>query len=245
MAGVLALWLASPCQAAIAYVNSATPITAGSGAAVAFGATSLTGGNALVVVIRWSSAVTVSSITDTALNTYTQVKTQNMGSDHSAMWYAQGVTGNASNVVTINFSAAATNVYAVNAQYSGLATSSALDATVSGSATGTTVTSPAFSTVQASEVIVIGFAAAGGSGTGFTPSGTSGTYTSRSIEGNNVAGVADFIASSTQSGATATWTWTTSDTIGILVGTFKAPGGGGGTPGCKNGLLLMGVGCEN
>lgn len=244
------LWLASPAQAQIAYVNSASPIVGGSGTPTSFGATSLTTGNLIVVAIRWSGAVTISSITDTALNTYAQAGTQVItGSDHFSIWYAQGVTGNASNVVAINFSAApgGGSVYAVTAQYSGLATSSALDGTpVTATANSSGVTSPTFSTAQASELIVSGFAVAAGNMTTVSPSGTSGAYTARSkstIGSNDIAGVGDFIASSTQSGVTATWSDTATDNIAIVVAAFKAPGGGG-TPGCKNGLLLMGAGCD-
>ena len=64
---------------AIAYVNSATPLTNQSGTNIALGATSLTSGNLIVVHVRYNFGVTISSITDTAGNTYAQIDTQVLG----------------------------------------------------------------------------------------------------------------------------------------------------------------------
>src|SRR5581483_4261976 len=106
----------------ISYINSATPLVGTSGTNIAFSATSLTAGNLIVVQIRWGAvSVTVSSVTDTAGNTYVQAGTdQNMvvgGTDFLSLWYAQNTIGNASNIVTINFSSSSSNVYATTAQY--------------------------------------------------------------------------------------------------------------------------------
>jgi hypothetical protein len=217
---------------AINYVNSASPIIGDSGTPTSFAATSLTAGNLIAVSVRWSGAVTLNSITDTAGNTYAQVDTQVItGSDHMSLWYAQGVTGNGSNVVTLNFSAApgGGSIYAVTAQYSGLATSSTLDTSVKGTHATGPVTSPSFSTAQAEELIVSTASVSAGNGATLTPSGTSGSYNKRTtsiVGGLDITSLADYIASSVQSGATATWSDSASDNIGIIVATFKAPAAG-------------------
>lgn len=213
---------------AIAYVNSANPIVNGSGTDVAFDATSLTAGNLIAVEIRWSgSGITITSITDTAGNTYVQagtdIDTVALGA-HVALWYAQNTAGNGSNIVTIHFSGGGgSGVYVTNAQYSGLATSNALDTTDRAAATSTSVTSAGFTTTTANQLIVSVVGVEGGSGSTLTPSGTSGSYTTRSMSnvGVDVAGIADIIVAATQSGKTATWTSTASDSIAILVATFK------------------------
>lgn len=129
---------------AIAFVNAgyANP---GSTASALTQTQNVTTGNALVVFVGWNtSGVTVTSVTDTAGNTYTPL-TQQASSTlaFGQAFYALNVTGNASNRVTVNFSGSTfCRVYCL--QYSGVATTSAFDEEAN---TGVTSTSAATSNV--------------------------------------------------------------------------------------------------
>lgn len=235
----LVLW-ASAAQAQPAYVNSAPVITAVNATTTPFTATSLTTGNLITVHVRWSTDFQLSSITDTASNTYTAVAPRQTisGTNYNQLWYAFNVTGNASNVVTLTFAGAVTNIYGVTAQYSGLATVSPLNSTTSAVATNTIVTSPSFSTGQTAALIVTAVGVTNGNGSSLTPSGTSGTYTSRTTTGPGVSALGDYIAATLQSGVTATYTDNVSDTMGMIVATFNTANPAGTT----RGLTLLGVG---
>jgi len=67
---------------------------------------STTTGNTLVLFVKWENAGTVTSITDTAGNTWT-IQDQYAVQPGACIAYAQNITGNAANVVTVTFSAAA------------------------------------------------------------------------------------------------------------------------------------------
>lgn len=111
---------------AIAYVNGSSGSSATSSiAATAF---SVTTGNAIIVCIGTDNdpVRTVSSISDTAGNTYSSAGGYTNGVNRIEIWFAQNITGNASNVVTITLSGSAVGRIAVH-QYSGCATSSLQD----------------------------------------------------------------------------------------------------------------------
>lgn len=89
----------------------------------------VTTGNFLVVFVGWNtSGVSVTSVVDTAGNTYTPL-TQRASSTFAfgQLFYSVNVSGNASNKVTVTFSGTVTNCRVYSAQYSGIATSAAYD----------------------------------------------------------------------------------------------------------------------
>jgi hypothetical protein len=220
---------------AIAYVNSGTgrDYSGPSSAALTAAATSLTTGNAIIVGARFydpTGTVTVSSVTDTAGNTYIQgpPKFASGTGEHLVIWHALNVTGHASNVVSVNLSAAVQFWGVVTAQYSGIATSSAYDTTATALNGGATMTTGAFTTAQAEEVI---FAVAQVANTGQTWTAGSG-YTIRAQDASNVTVVQDKIVLAIQTGVTTSIDCSDAGTTkSMLVATFKAAaGGGGGTP---------------
>lgn len=112
---------------AIAFVNAgyANP---GAATSAQTQAQAVTAGNALFVFVGWTaSGITVTSVTDTAGNTYTPL-TQEASSTFAfgQMFYCLNALGNASNRVTATYSGSTfSRVYCV--QYSGVATTSAYD----------------------------------------------------------------------------------------------------------------------
>lgn len=215
---------------AIAVVTSAGGESGSSSvSSQATSAFSATTGNLVCVMIRYDESLSVSSVTDTAGNTYTQAgTTADSGAGKLDIWYAKNIAGNASNVVTANLSGSAAFCVVRAVQYSGLDTSSPLDVTAKGTvASGTTVsTSPAKSTSQADEVVVACGQASTltGAWTALTPTG----YTDEGQDSNHIAIYADQIYSSIQS--SVTWTYTNTDgTVAkaIVVASFKAASAGG------------------
>jgi hypothetical protein len=238
---------------AIAFVNSAEghDYTGAAGGSIAAAALNVTTGNLLVASIRGndSSATGVSSLTDTASNTWTRATSilSNDGIVGHELWYCKNATGNASNVVTANFSGVPTYRGIVVAQYSGVDTSAPLDATATGKTSGaSTVSSGSLSTVQADEVLI----AAGTYENTFSLTWTADTGFTIDIQDSQTAlMLSRKIVSSTQSGITITNTISTSEPQSIVVATFKAAGGGGGPTypqleklprGLSRGILLGG-----
>ena len=161
----------------IAFVNEAHLYVSGASTTIAAAAGNHTSGNLLVVlVVGWFTG-TVSSVSDTAGNTYTWTglrSTYYTADDGFVeIWYAKNITGNASNVVTATYSGSTSYREIEVIQYSGADTDDPFDAgndTETGDAVGAAT---ANSTVaEAGEVIVAGFAfynsGTSTMGTGFT-----------------------------------------------------------------------------
>lgn len=244
LACAVLLALCGTAQAQIAYVGSTSGdnysgSTTTTPAASAF---SVSTGHAIIVGIRYvrTAAEAVSSCSDTASNTYQSAGASvNDGFDTILeLWYALGVTANASNVVTCTMSAAVAYWGVVAADYSGIATTSAFDQAATGveNSGGVTVTSGSFTTTQADELIV-GVAqtnildATWSTGTGLSTIRVQGT--------SNITMLADAIVSTIQTGATATMSNSASNAKTLAVATFKAAAV---TPSSPQSLLLLGVG---
>jgi hypothetical protein len=212
---------------AIAFVNAPTVFEddGGDHSSGATGTFTATAGNTIIVAVWWVNNATnsLTSVTDTAGNSYTLIGTKLLNSvtGKYMQWaYVTNCLGNASNAVTANLNVSA-RITVIAVQYSGLATSSVLDQTASGkdeAGGSATLTSAAFTTTQADELIL-----EWGHAIGSVPTAGAG-YTSR------VATVrtrlAEQIVSTVQTGATATQTLGGADNWSILVATFKMAGGG-------------------
>jgi hypothetical protein len=242
---VLVLLLApiAEASAAIAYVNSTENSNYGGGTTTtpSADAFSVSAGNLIVAAMRFPIITTesVTSVTDTAGNTYQAASgaaDTTPGNDRIEIWYAMNTTANASNVITFHMSTGASFWSIVAAQYSGIATSSAFDAAASGEdgLGNTSVTSGAFSTAQADELIV---GAAQSTGSGTWSAGT-GLTNARVTDGDGIAGLADKIVSATQSSVTATMTSTVTNSKSIAVATFKAAAAASGA----HNQMLLGAG---
>lgn len=149
-------------------------------------AQSVTTGNLLVAAIRGgNNSLTVSTVTDTAGNTFTQCPSARSNtSNMTDIWYAKNITGHASDVVTVNYSGGATFQGVIAMQFVGLSTTSPQDTSANGHATGTSVTSGSFTPAGAGEVAVVVASPSSGAawtaGTGYglqTNSGTSNVQT--------------------------------------------------------------------
>ena len=140
----------------IARVNNTTANNSTSSTTIAAAAANHTGGNLLVVMLKWEGNVALSSVTDTAGNTYT-LKTRSNGTTYSTqIAYAWNITGNAANVVTATWAAAVTWKVISVEQYSGAATAAdpfAAESVAGG--TGTAVDAGNVTTTVADAVICV------------------------------------------------------------------------------------------
>lgn len=207
----------------IAFVNAATgsDFSGASQSGLDAAAANHTTGNLLVVNMRPYAPLgqTVTSVTDTAGNTYSHVASAS-GSDFGVedVWYAKNITGNAANVVRANFSAPVSYVGINVCQYSGCDPTSPLDVTATGSSLAGSVTSGAFTTTQADELIVANAEVGGAFGSTWGVSG----FTIRVQDSQQVSIMADKIVSAIQTAATVTATVSTAGANCIVVATFKA-----------------------
>lgn len=88
-------------------------------------AQSTTTGNAIIVIaVNYSGTTAISTVTDTASNTYTKIGGQTDGDGNVwEIWADYDITGNAANVVTATYAASGRNVCIWAIQVSGLAAS--------------------------------------------------------------------------------------------------------------------------
>src|SRR5438552_2428462 len=123
---------------AITLVNTATATNPNSppSTSLALPASSLTGGNLLVLCMRWDASggsTAVSSIADTAGNSFTRACTVNDGAGSATyceIWYAKNALGNGSNVVTVTFNGTNGGYMVLESlQYSGCDAAAPLDQT--------------------------------------------------------------------------------------------------------------------
>jgi hypothetical protein len=107
-----------------------------------------------------------------------------------------------------------------------------------GSDTGTGTTGSSVVTSANNNMVVA--AHADNNGTSTTISAGTTDYLQTGLNGN----YAQAHRLSTGASQTITWTWTGSQAWANVKVDVIVFGGGGGTPGCKNGLLLLGAGCD-
>lgn len=193
-------------------------------------------GNLIVVGVRWyrSSAQDISSVVDTAGNTYTFISSKNDGADQVELWYAYNVTGNASNVVTVTFSGITSYRVVCVGEFSGAKTSATpLDqAPAGGTATTASVTTGAFTPAEADEVSVA-FSEVANIGNTWTPDTG---YTSQVQDSDTICMMQYKVGPATSS-QTVTATTGSGPTKIIIAATFKQESGGGST----NARLLDGL----
>ncbi len=222
-----------PCWAAIARVNDTTATGSGASTTIAAAAANHTTGNLLVVKLKWETNVALSSVTDTAGNTYTLLPRQ--GTTLSVqMAYSCNITGNVSNVVTATWATSVTWRVSSVTQYSGIAASACFDVQTTASGTGTAVDAGNVTTTVADEVIVV--VATDANSTTWTAA-TNFTIINSGLGGDT--GTEDRIVASTGTYATPI-TKNQTNTWQAAAATFK--GVGGAPPPAPNRLTLLGVG---
>ncbi|HUL99358.1 MAG TPA: putative collagen-binding domain-containing protein, partial [Mycobacterium sp.] len=184
--------------------NSVTPQTAQSTVTVSY-AQPQTTGNLNVVVVGWySTNATITSVTDSAGNTYAVAAPLKHSSQmYQAIYYAKNIGASAAgNVVTVKFSAAVQFADIRLAEYSGLDTVNPFDTTSSGTGSPATATSGNVTTSKPVELLV----GAGDTSGLFTAAGSG--YTKRVItnpdgdilEDRVVTATGSYAATAAQSG---------------------------------------------
>lgn len=196
---------------------------------VSTGAKNTTTGNFIIVFAKWEAGGNpVSSLTDTAGNTYTQVGstiTHTLGEPFCAMFYCANAIGNAANQFTINFTGSGNNFIIILAEeFSGIAASSPADGspTTENTGNGSTFTTADITTTTPGLVImgVGGFTALSSqSGTQGNPDFSIGVAGSDTFLAFLLSGSAQTVSP----GATATG----SDRWVAISQAFKDAGGGG------------------
>jgi hypothetical protein len=147
--------------AAPVFINTAGNRTGSGVTSLALAATSLTAGNHIFVFVHIGSSTITASLSDTAGNTYTALTKVTSGSAIGGQWFhCLNAAGDASNVVTLTLSSAATcGLRSYQFSGSGLAFSS--QATVgSGGSAVASLTSGSITTSSAG-VLLIGYAVSG------------------------------------------------------------------------------------
>jgi len=153
-------------------VRSSTPQTAQSTVATAF-AQAQTAGNLNAVAIGWfESTGNITSVSDSAGNTYQVGAPTFRGNGFSqAVYYAKNIAGAAANTVTVKFDKALPYVDVRILEYSGLDRTSPLDVTSSATGTAAQASSGTATTNFARELVLgagVTSASFTGPGTGFT-----------------------------------------------------------------------------
>lgn len=206
-------------------VNTTSGTSDGSATTLAATAQNHTAGNAIYVAVVWSGNVNAQIPTDTAGNTYvsTGQKASNGTSDHTEIFYAENISGNASNIVTAHFASAATFRRVLVHQVSGSATSGSFTSGQGGTAvaTGTSATSSSWTTAAANAYFMVGAGSTGAGGA--TTAGTG--YTKELSTIGTDSSTEDRVVSATGT-YTAAFSSVSSQTWWLAAASFIAAGGG-------------------
>jgi hypothetical protein len=173
-----------------------------------------TAGDTNIVVVGWGDTTsTISSVTDSKLNTYMPAVGPTSGTGlRQSIYYAKSIAGG-STTVTVTFNKAAAYPDVRILEYKGLDPTAPLDHALGAGGTGTAANSGSVSTTAASELIF----GAGTSGTKFSAAGTGFTSRMINLYGN--------IAEDRTVNATGSYNATATDSSGVWVMqvvTFKA-----------------------
>ncbi len=216
--------------ALVSHARTNVLTTASSANAAAF---NLTSGNLVVIgITNYTSTLrTVSSITDTAGNTYQAAKSFSSSANSAEIWFSCTTAGNASNVVTVNWSGALedtkdASIYTT--QWSGASTNAGtiVDVTASGSQGGggaTSLTSGSFTPTTADGVAV--YLGATNIAVPSVTAGTSYTLDDSDANGTAAGGGLEHRLLAPASAQTASITWGTKSQAVCAVAVFKMSSG--------------------
>jgi hypothetical protein len=232
----LPIW--APVFAAIAFVQKANSNTS------AVTITGVASGDFLV----WSgsSGNPVTALTDGAGDTWTEVpNSQNQSGINQAcsQWYDANASSG-SHTVTRTGGFGSFESYSIG-EYSGIATVSPLDKDTSAvGSTGAPSSGATATTTQANEVAIGTICNdSNQNNSAWLNSFTQRDFINSTGGGSRPTNWADLIVSSTGAYTAAT-SGVLTQNWQALIATFKQASGGG-TPGCKNGLVLLGAGCHD
>lgn len=189
----------------MAFVNQTTGNSEGAGTTVASSAFNATAGNTIAVAAgTYFTASVVSTVTDTAGNTYTK-KHERKTNGSVEVWVATNITGHATNVVTVTFTASVGSRRSLClAQFSGR--NKVLTSVVGGTADGqvspgTSVTSGSFTPSAAGCDVFVGVSDQGG-----TSAMTAGTNYANIQNSVDVSSETRVNAPGTSQTASMSWT---------------------------------------
>lgn len=242
LSALVVAWLlwAQPAAAACAFVSRANTPTHTAATTVISPAQSHTTGNTLAALMQFQGP-TISSVTDTAGNTYTATTSSPFtnvgGTNRQAIWYAKNITGNASNQVTATFAASYAYLTITVYEFSGCDTVAPFIADSTGTSASGTAIATGTLTLSTSSVIVAIYESDAG------PGSTGGTgYTKNTADDNGFISD-EYHITSTSEAASATGAGSAG--WGILGAAFVSSGGpppAAAPAPCV--LRLLGVGCE-
>jgi hypothetical protein len=187
-----------------------------------------------VVDIAFSSSGSITSVTDDKSNTYTVLDTQSNVSNSFAGSFCLANITNGPSTITVTYSSDVTGYATVIlAEYSGVASVSAVDVHTSaqqaGVGTGTNAVTSGNATTTANGDLIFGVAASlnGGAGSYFTSSGTGFTQRTQTIQSSSFALTTEDLVQPTAGAIAATFTASTS---GLSWGTFLVALKAGASP---------------
>lgn len=203
-----------------AYVSSTTGGDSAESSTLASSSFSVSAGNAIIVGVSnyTTTQRTVSSISDTAGNTYVLCGSRYQPDSYftAETWVAYNSTANASNVITVTYSGGATYRALVAHQVSGIATSSAFDKQASSTgATSSASVGPTDTTTQGAEYIFAFFMVSS------TMTGTAGTNYTERVDATQIYSEDRVVTSTGAYSAAATFS-TSGETYWSMIATFKA-----------------------
>ena len=201
-------------NAGIHFVQAAGTSSGSSVTTLAQAFASNTAAASTIIVVATGVGTTVSSVTDTQSNTFTQACANGV----SAVFYAKNITGGA-DTVTVHFAGTATfSVLGIH-EYAGLDTSSPLDQCGSATGTGTAMNSSNKTTMSANELI-FGYGSVdnsvSGAGSGYTLRLNNTQLGGDSTEDQTVSSTGAYATTMTQN-VSGNWT--------MFIATFKAGSG--------------------
>jgi hypothetical protein len=210
------------------YVQSAQNNPAGTGGAIAtVNLTGTTAGHLLVVQINNGDDV-VASVRDTQQNVFTKAVSLKVGNQDIELWYAMNIAGG-NDTVTVTGGTGTGYVWAGVAEYSGIATSNALDKIASASGTGQSGSSGNTAITNQANEVVVGIVdwyscTAGTSPT--TGNGLASRQTATCLANSDETVIADKMVAAAGAYSVSATGARSSDTGWVaLVATFKGAGG--------------------
>ena len=229
---------------ALMVANFVTGGNAGGAGTIPLPAISNSTGGLLVVHARFGSSTTVSSVTDTAGNTYISTPSQAFNTTHFQFWYCPNAKTNPINVITITLSGTTSFTSGCVWEVASADLSAPFDVQAWASNTsGSLLTSSPYSTVAAKEIILgSGESNAGG----FTYTQQSGYTLDSSGYISGQSGAEHLIVNSLQTNVTTSMTLSTPTGTfwGMHVATFKASFQGGGGSGTQGDMLTVNRWCS-
>lgn len=211
-----------PALAAVAFVNYTFGGQVSGAASVSATAANHTTGNCILVAV--SRTVTdVVTVTDTALNTYTQAGSTFIegGTHNMSLFYCYNITGNASNVVTATTATNPADFFVIEVyQFSGMGTTALVGTNQTATGTGTTASTASLTLTNSSGVVFCNVICE-----------TPGAFSAGAGFSGNTNGVSGLDYFFTQykivSVSTAPSCTTGNNNWGMQAGIFNGPSGGG------------------